>query len=168
MHRPLAPHENVDAEMVWREQRTVTGALTLHYNKAMFILEPTPVSEAFARKRVEVCEYPDGRIEIRHEGRPLPYTVLDKMRRVNQAAIVDNKHLDAALEVAWLMQEVAPHHSKRNNSEPARSSQSFGVFAKPAQADKAKPARRGRPPLPRGPRLSNEELIARGLGEYVR
>ncbi|KHL24278.1 transposase [Croceibacterium mercuriale] len=167
VHRPLAPHENVDAEMVWREQRTVTGALTLHYNKAMFILEPTPVSEALARKRVEVCEYPDGRIEIRHEGRALPYTVFDKMRRVNQAAIVDNKHLDAALEVARLMQEVAPHHRKRNNSEPARSSQSFGVFARPAQPDKAKPARRGRPPLPRGPRLSNDELIARGLSEYV-
>ncbi|WP_246248826.1 hypothetical protein [Sphingomonas hominis] len=32
LHRPLAPHENIEAEMVWREQRTVTAALTLHYN----------------------------------------------------------------------------------------------------------------------------------------
>ena len=32
LHRPLAIHENLEAEMVWREQRTVTGALTLHYN----------------------------------------------------------------------------------------------------------------------------------------
>ena len=169
VHRPLAPHDDVEAEMVWREQRTVTAALTLHYNKAMFILEPTPTSEAIARKRVEVCEFPDGRIEIRHEGCPLPYRVFDKMRRVNQAAIVDNKHLDAALEVARRMQERTPHHRQRNKSEPARSSQSFGVFARPAEADKPKSKRRrGRTPLPRGPRLSNEELIAKGLGEYIR
>lgn len=39
LHRPLAQHEDLKAEMVWREQRTVTQALTLHYNKALFILE---------------------------------------------------------------------------------------------------------------------------------
>lgn len=169
LHRPLAPHDDVEAEMVWREQRTVTAALTLHYNKAMFILEPTHMSEALARKRVDVCEFPDGRIEVRHEGHPLPYRVFDKMRRVNQAAIVDNNHLDAALEVARRLQERAPHHRQRNNNEPARSSQSFGVFARPPEADKPKPQRpRGRTPLPRRPRLSTEELIAKGLGEYVR
>lgn len=32
LHRPLAIHEDLEAELVWREQRTVTGALTLHYN----------------------------------------------------------------------------------------------------------------------------------------
>lgn len=34
VHRTLAPHDDLRAEMVWREQRTVTQALTLHYNKA--------------------------------------------------------------------------------------------------------------------------------------
>jgi hypothetical protein len=79
LHRPLAIHENLEAEMVWREQRTVTGALTLHYNKAMFILGPTPVAQGLARKKVDVCEYPDGRLEIQHEGGVLPYRVFDKM-----------------------------------------------------------------------------------------
>jgi hypothetical protein len=82
--------------MVWRDERTVTASLTLHYNKAMFILQPNRVSAALARKRVQVCEYPDGRIEIRPEGNVLPYRVFDKTRRVNQTAIVDNKDLDAA------------------------------------------------------------------------
>jgi hypothetical protein len=54
--------------MVWREQRTVTAALTLHYNKAVFILEPNEVARKLVRKRVTVCEYPDGRLEIQHEG----------------------------------------------------------------------------------------------------
>ena len=170
LHRPLAPHENIEAEMVWREQRTVTAALTLHYNKAMFILEPTPINRSLPRKRVEVCEFPDGRIEIRHEGQVLPYRVFDKMRRVNQAPIVDNKHLDAALMMARMIQDAAPHHRKRNNNEPARTAQSPGVFAKTATTAKPKVdlPTIGRQKLKRGPRLSNEELIARGFAEYAR
>ncbi|MBW6532678.1 ISNCY family transposase [Sphingomonas sp. RRHST34] len=169
VHRPLAAHENVEAEMVWREERTVTASLALHYNKAMFILEPTPLTRSLARKRVHVREYPDGCIEIRHGERVLPYRVFDKMRQVNQAAIVDNKHLGAALAMAQAIQAAAPHHAKRNNSEPARSSGSIGVFARPAPAPgKVDRRRLCTPKLKRGARLSNEELVARGLGEYVR
>nr|WP_245653533.1 hypothetical protein [Sphingomonas pituitosa] len=29
-HRPLGPHENVEAELVWRVERSGTGALALH------------------------------------------------------------------------------------------------------------------------------------------
>lgn len=170
LHRPLAPHENIEAEMVWREERTVTASLTLHYNKALFILEPGKVSSALARKRVQVCEYPDGRIEIRHQGNALPYRVFDKMRQVNQAAIVDNKYLDAALETARLIQETTPHHRQRNNNEPARSSQSFGIFAKPAATpdmSEAKGRPRGRPPLARGPRPPSGKVEAGGATEAI-
>jgi hypothetical protein len=171
LHRPLASHEDLEAEMVWREQRTVTAALTLHYNKAMFILEPSPVAQALARKKVDVCEYPDGRLEIQHEGTSLPYRMFDKMRRVNQAPVVDNKHLDAALALAHAIQQAHPHHGKRNNSEPARTAQPAGVFKAASPAPLAlKLDRRtlGNSRLKRGPRLSNEELVARGLGEYAR
>jgi hypothetical protein len=41
--------------------------------------------------KVEVFDFPDGRIEIRHQGKPLPYRIFDKVRHVKQAAIVDNK-----------------------------------------------------------------------------
>lgn len=169
LHRPLAPHENIEAEMVWREERTVTASLTLHYNKAMFILEPTAAASKLARKRVQVCEFPDGRIEIRHEERALPYRVFDKMRQVNQAAIVDNKHLDAALAMARLIQETTPHHRKRNNNEPARTAQRAGLFAQAAPPSTTKVDRRTlcTPKLKRGPRLPNEELVARGLAEYA-
>ena len=169
LHRPLASHEDIEAEMVWREERTVTASLTLHYNKAMFILEPNRISSALARKRVQVCEFPDGRIEIRHEGNALPFRVFDKMRRVNQAAIVDNKHLDAALAMARLIQEATPHHSKRNNNEPARTAQRAGLFAEATSATGPKVDRRTlcTPKLKRGPRLSNEELVARGIAEYA-
>src|SRR3546814_3842587 len=81
----------------------------------MFILEPNDVSKKLARKRVTVCEYPDGRLEVQHEGHVLPYRQFDKMRQVNQPAIVENRHLDAALMLARQMQAIMPPHRKRNN-----------------------------------------------------
>ncbi|WP_294307972.1 ISNCY family transposase [uncultured Sphingomonas sp.] len=171
LHRPLAIHDDLEAELVWREQRTVTAALTLHYNKAMFILEPSPAARVLARKKVDVCEYPDGRLEIQHEGTALPYRMFDKMRRVNQAAVVDNKHLDAALALARVMHQAQPHHAKRNNNEPARSAQPAGLFKAPSpplSGEKLDRRTLGNSRLKRGPCLSNEELVARGIGEYAR
>jgi hypothetical protein len=68
---------------------------------------------------------------------------------VNQAAIVDNKHLDAALAMAKLMQEQLPPR-KRNNNEPKRRSQPTHLFPPPLGPDglPIKP-KRGRPPLRR-------------------
>lgn len=43
LHRPLAAHDDLRAIMVWREQRTVTAALTLHYNKAMRCSYSSPI-----------------------------------------------------------------------------------------------------------------------------
>ena len=48
-------------------------------------------------QRVMVCDYPDGRLAIKHKGRELPYRVFDKHQRVNQAAIVENKRLGPVL-----------------------------------------------------------------------
>lgn len=149
VHRPLAEHDNLRAEMVWREWRSVTSALTLHYNKAMFILEPTSVSRSLAGKRVEVCEFPDGTLEIRHEGTALPYRMFDKIRQVNQAAIVENKRLDTALLMAKLMQEQLPQR-KRNNNEPRRRDQPVHMFPGPEpSAEPLVKRKRGRPPLRR-------------------
>lgn len=42
-------------------------------------------------------EYPDGRIVVRHAGAELPYRLFDKIRRVQQADIVENKFLGPLL-----------------------------------------------------------------------
>ena len=76
--------------------------------------------------------------------------------------------------MARLMQEAAPRHRKRNNNAPKRQSQPgslFEVVAGPAgesQAGKVDRRPLSTPKLKRGPRLSNDELIARGLGQYAR
>jgi hypothetical protein len=156
----LAAHDDLGAIMVWREQRTVTAALTLHYNKTMFILEPNEISSALARKRVTVCEFPDGKVEVQYEGHVLPYRVFDKIRQVNQAAIVDNKQLGAALAMAQQLQAMMPPR-KRNNDEPSRRSQPVHMFPSSpslgpessavdrAAAARPGPRKRGRPPLSR-------------------
>ena len=97
--------------------------------------------------------------------------MFDKMRRVNQAAVVDNKHLDAALALARTIQQVQPHHTKRNNNEPARTAQPAGIFKAPSPASSGQKLDRrtlGNSRLKRAHRLPNEELVARGLGEYAR
>ena len=67
MHRPLAAHENLDGAMCRKEVRTLSQSLTLRYDKVLFILDPTEQAKALAGKKVIVCDYPDGRLEIMHE-----------------------------------------------------------------------------------------------------
>lgn len=56
-----------------------------------YILQQTPAALLAAGKIVEVVEYPDGEIVLRHNGADLPYRLFNKERRVSQAAVVENK-----------------------------------------------------------------------------
>jgi hypothetical protein len=56
LHRPLAATENLDEILAWREVRTVTNNLFLHYDRMMLVLEPTPFARGLARKKVDVGE----------------------------------------------------------------------------------------------------------------
>jgi hypothetical protein len=97
LHRPLRTGDDLDDAFAWKEERTLSQALTLQYDKVMFILEPSDQSKTAIGKRVTVVDYPDGRLSIRYRGVELAYRTFDKLRQVSQAAIVENKHLGAAL-----------------------------------------------------------------------
>jgi hypothetical protein len=97
LHRPLTAADNLDEILTWREVRTVTNNLTLHYDRMMLLLNPTPFARGLARKKVDVANYPDGRFTVQFEGTPLPFRVFDKIQTVTPAAIVENKRLGAAL-----------------------------------------------------------------------
>jgi Homeodomain-like domain len=122
LHRPAPDAAELDEILVVREERTVSASLTLHYDKMLILLEPNEVTRPPARQRVTVTNYPDGRFTIRHKGLELPFRVLDKLRKVDQAAIVENKRLGAALahirerqdayEPAW---NADRRHATRNN-----------------------------------------------------
>jgi hypothetical protein len=51
MHRPLAEHENLDGAMCRKEVRTLSQALTLRYDKVLFILDPTEISRPLAGQK---------------------------------------------------------------------------------------------------------------------
>jgi hypothetical protein len=75
----------------------VTRNLTLHYDRMMLLLDPTPLARGLARKKVEVVNYPDGRFAVQFNGAPLGFKVFDKIQTVQPGAIVDNKRLSAVL-----------------------------------------------------------------------
>ena len=95
MHRPLAAHENLDSAMCRKEFRTLSQALTLRYDKVLFILDPTDQAKRLAGKKIIVCDYPDGRLEITHEGAALPYRTFDKLRSVHRSD-------DRREQAAWM------------------------------------------------------------------
>ena len=109
LHRKLRAADNLDEILAWREERTVTHNLTLHYDRMMLILEPTPRTRGLARKKVEVVNYPDGRFAVQFRGTSLPFRIFDKVQTIQPGAIVDNKRLSAVLAMVKARQaEYAP------------------------------------------------------------
>jgi transposase len=121
LHRPLGPRDDLTETFTWRETRKITQALTLHYDRMIYILEQTPQALAAAAKAAEVVEYPDGRIVVRHNGVDLPYRLFDKNRRVDQAAVVQNKFFGPLLAIIREDQQRRDAGAKpRRSIRPAR------------------------------------------------
>lgn len=118
MHRPLRAGDDLDNAFAWKEERTLSRALTLQYDKVLFILEPSEQAKAAIGKRVTVVDYPDGRLAIRHRGVELAYRTFDKIRQVSQAAIVENKQLGAAL--AFIREEQLRRGPERRSTKAPR------------------------------------------------
>jgi len=122
LHRTLRAGDDLDDAFAWKEERTVSQALTLQYDKVIFILEPSEQAKAAIGKRVTVVDYPDGRLAIRYRGVELAYRTFDKIRQVSQAAIVENKHLGAAL--AFIReQQLRREPEHRSDRAPRRRDQ---------------------------------------------
>ena len=126
LHRPLRASEDLDDTFAWKEERTLSQALTLQYDKVMFILEPSEQAKAAIGKRVTVVDYPDGRLAIRHRGVELAYRTFDKIRQVSQAAIVENKQLGAAL--AFIRDQQLRRESERRSGPRRRDQRDARLF----------------------------------------
>ena len=121
LHRPLRAGDDLDDAFAWKEERTLSQALTLQYDKVMFILEPSEQAKAAIGKRVTVVDYPDGRLAIRYRGVELAYRTFDKIRQVSQAEIVENKRLGAAL--AYIREQQLARAEARSRKAPRRRDQ---------------------------------------------
>ena len=104
----------------WKEERTLTNNLTVQYDKMLLMLEPNEVTRPLARQRVTIVDYPDGRIAIRHKGRDLPFRTFDKLQKVNQAAIVENKRLGEVLAYIAARTERSSKKAPRRQGQAER------------------------------------------------
>src|SRR6266849_1119951 len=89
LHRSLRAGDDLEDAFAWKEERTLSQALSLQYDKVIFILEPSDQAKAAIGKRVTVVDYPDGRLSIRHQGVELAYRIFDKIQQVDQGALAD-------------------------------------------------------------------------------
>src|SRR6201994_751446 len=126
LHRPLRAGDDLDDTFAWKEERPLSQALTLQYDKVMFILEPSEQAKAAIGKRVTVIDYPDGRLAIRYRGVELAYRTFDKLRQVPQAAIVENKQLGAAL--AFIREEQLRRGPERRSGPRRRDQHDARLF----------------------------------------
>ena len=127
-HRPLRDDEDLDRLMTWRETRRVTKALTVQYDRVMYLLEDTPANRRLIHRYIDVWEYPDGRIEIRADGLVLPCRQYDRLADVDQGAVIEHKHLAHVLRVAQALQ--AQRDNRRISGSPSRTNQGKPVREK--------------------------------------
>lgn len=134
-HRPLRNDENLDLLMTWRETRRVTKSLTVQYDRVMYLLEDTLPNRKLIGRYIEVWEYPDGRIEIRADGRVLPYRQYDRLAEIDQGVVVEHKRLSHVLQVAQALQ--AQRDDRRASGSPSRTNRGVAVRkAEPAPGTK--------------------------------
>jgi len=106
LHRPMVPQDRLDEAFTWRAERTLSLSLTIQYDNILFMLEPTEFAQSAVHKRVEVVDFPDGRLEVRYKGRSMPYRTFDKLRRVTETAVIENKRLGGLLELIRQQQQM--------------------------------------------------------------
>jgi len=128
VHRSLTSQDDLDGSFAWRVERTVTQSLTVQYDRVLFILEPNEITRALPCKKVTVYDFPDGRIEVRHQGLALPCRTFDRITRVDQGGIVENKQLSCALEMCRAMQAELPL-KLRSRKAPERTAQTGHMLA---------------------------------------
>jgi hypothetical protein len=117
-HRPLSISvAKLTDILCHREQRYVSGQLTLTYDRKRIILERNATSEDLGGKYVDVYDFPDGRLEVRSKGLLLPYSIFSKDQRVSHTAIVENKRLGHALALIKAQQDNHFEAKVKNNSE---------------------------------------------------
>lgn len=148
LHRPLNVAPDRLAEIFClRDKRHVSKDLTLKYDRKRLRLEVNDLTRGLAGKYVDTYEFPDGRIQVRHQGIALPCTIFDPhQQRVTHAAITDNKHLSAVLALIKAEQgkaaakaEVRPESARNGYRKSGRRNTGWNTLAdrKAKQARKA-------------------------------
>jgi hypothetical protein len=125
LHRRLSPGDDLADAFAWKEERTLSRALTLQYDKVLFILEPVEQAKAAIGKghcgglprwpAVDPLQEP---APAKAGGIALAYRTFDKIQQVDQGAIVENKRLGAAF--TFIREEQLRREPRRRSTKAPR------------------------------------------------
>ena len=138
LHRALNIEPDRLAEVFClRDKRYLSKDLTLKYDHKRIRLEVNDLTRGLVGKYADTYEFPDGRIQVRHNGIALPCTIFDPhQQRVTHAAITDNKHLSAVLahikaeqDKAAASAEVRPESARNGSRKTGRRNDGWNSLA---------------------------------------
>ena len=93
-----------------------------------FQIEPSEFAQAAIGRRVEVVDFPDGRLEVRYKGRSMPYRTFARLRRVTETAVLENKRLGGLLTLIRQSQQ-SESPGMRTSKGPKRRDQTKHMFS---------------------------------------
>ncbi len=138
-HRPVRDDEDLELIFTCQEDRKISKELTLHYRRGVYLIEPVPETLELRGQRCRVHAYADGRIELRHGGKSLPFHAFEEQRRVTQGDIVSNKRLGAVLSKIQSDQRKRDQENLANRNVTRRQKKRIRTARAQADAPVAKP-----------------------------
>ncbi|MCG9753582.1 ISNCY family transposase, partial [Vibrio brasiliensis] len=120
MHRTVreTPQE-LDDMFSWQEIRKLSKSLTFQYDKVVYLIEDNEENARLVHENVKVLDYPNGEIAIQYGHRKLNFKTFDKLDKVMQTQVVDNKRLGQVLKFAQQKQQEFEQQQKRTRSKKA-------------------------------------------------
>lgn len=99
--------------------------MTFQYDKVLYLIEDTEKNSRLVNEVVKILDYPDGRIAVQYGKRKLSFRTFDKLAKVDQTQVVDNKRLGKVLQFAQEKQEEFDKAQlrERSQSAPKRTAQ---------------------------------------------
>ncbi|MCG9783063.1 hypothetical protein L1D52_11940 [Vibrio brasiliensis] len=103
----------------WQEIRKLSKSLTFQYDKVVYLIEDNEENARLVHENVKVLDYPNGEIAIQYGHRKLNFKTFDKLDKVMQTQVVDNKRLGQVLKFAQQKQQEFEQQQKRTRSKKA-------------------------------------------------
>ncbi len=130
LHRPIRETtDELDDIFSWQEIRKLSNSLTFQYDKVLFLVEATEENSRLVHEEVKILDYPNGEIAIQYGHRKLNFKTFDKLQKIDQGRVVDNKRLGQVLRFAQQKQEEfeLKKQSERSKHAPKRKAQERAV-----------------------------------------
>lgn len=134
MHRPYAGDVfDMDDTFAWHDTRVLSKSLTFQYDKVLYLVDPTEENSRLAGEIVKILDYPNGRIAVMYGERTLECQIFDKLVKVDQGQVVENKRLGAVLSFAQKKQGEMDRADQRSRSKrmPKRRAQIRAIGRNP-------------------------------------